>query len=112
MKTLKTLLFAFAITVSSATFANTVDLGPRSSKVSAEIQQMLADSDLLIEEPFSVSVIFKVTEDKKIEIRSISSPNEQVNDFLKKRLDGRQLHGTQWDADKVYALPVKVESRR
>lgn len=111
MKTLKMLLVAFAITMSSTTYANSPEAG-RTSGVSGEIQKMISESDLTIEENFTVTVIFKVNEDKKIEIRSISSPNEEVNEFLRKRLENQKLYGALWSCDKIYELPVKVESRR
>ena len=111
MKTLKMLFLSLAFTVNSAAFANSID-GGKSSGVSAEIEKMLKDSNLIIEEAFMVTVVFKVNDNKKIEIRSISSPNEEVNSFLRKRLEGRKLHGDSWSPAKIYELPVKVETRR
>ena len=111
MKTIKTLLVALAITLSSATFANSVDRG-NTSNVSTEIEKMLSQSNLFIEHDFTVTVVFKVNADMKIEIRSITSPNEEVNEFLKKRLQDQTLKGSGWSADKIYELPVKVEAKR
>lgn len=111
MKTLKMLLVAIAITVSSATYAKPVD-GGKGSRVSAEIEKMLSESNLIVENDFVVTVIFKVNEDMKIEIRSITSPNQKVNDFLRQRLQDQKLQGSAWTADKIYELPVKVEAKR
>ena len=111
MKTLKLLLVAFAITLSSTAFANTFG-GSKTPGVSGEIQKMISQSNLVVEENFTVTVFFKVTSDKRIQIRSISSPNAEVNAFLKERLENQKLNGASWTADKLYELPVKVESRR
>ena len=111
MKTLKMLLVACVITISSTTFANSFD-GGKTRGVPGEIQKMLSESNLIIEENFTVTVVFRVTNDKKIEIRSITSPSEKVNEFVRKRLDNQKLSGDFWTLAKVYELPVKVESRR
>lgn len=111
MKTFKILLFAFAVTISSVTHSNSFD-GGKTSGVSREIQKLITQSDLIIEENFIVTVIFRVNNEKKIEIRSISSPNKEVNEFLRKRLENQKLYGTFWSSNMIYELPVRVESRR
>lgn len=113
MKTLKTFLVGFAIILSTANYANTSfdDEGNRSS-ISYQIERMLSDSGLIIEEDFTVTVFFKITEENRIEIRSIQSPNEEVNNFLEERLAHRKVHGEKWETQKIYELPVKVHGTR
>lgn len=111
MKRFRLFLAAFALTVSTAAFAN-VNSSFEDGSISAQIEQMLSHSDLIIEDNFTVTVIFKVTENRKIEIRSIDSPNAEVNEFLKKRLENQKLYGNSWDMDKIYELPVKVQAVR
>lgn len=113
MRNFRFLLAAFALMLTTSTFANfNYDFESKRGSVSYEIEKMLRDSNLIIEEDFTVSVIFTVTDDKRIAIQRVSSPNEEVNEFLMKRLNHQQLHGTSWYTDKVYELPVKVHSRR
>ena len=113
MRRFKLLFVAFALTLSSAGFANpTSDFENKTGSISAEIEKMLKDSELVIEEEFIVTVYFKVTDERKIDVRSITSPNEEVNEFLKKRLQNQKVYGKSWFTDKVYELPVKVEARR
>ncbi len=115
MKRFRLFLAAFALTLSTAAFANSnssFDLEERRATISDQIEQMLSDSGLVIEEEFTVTVIFKVNEESKIEIRLIDSPNEEVNSFLKRRLENRKLYGNSWDAEKIYELPVKVQATR
>ena len=110
MRHFNLLLAALVFTMSTATFANaTSNYDPKEGSMSYEIEKMLTNSNLLIEENFKVKIFFKVTEDDRIEIRSISSPNEKVNEFLKNRLQGQKLKGNQWVADKIYELPVSIE---
>ena len=111
MKTLKLFLVAIALTMTSATYANSAD-GGKSSKVTLEIQKMLGESNLVIKEEFTLTVLFSINSEMKIQIRSISSPDETVNEFLRSRLEGRQLTGSVWSTGKVYSLPVKVAGKR
>lgn len=113
MRHLKLLLVALAITFGfSVNAASSSAADSRNNSVSYEIEKMLKDSDLIIEEDFTVTVIFEVTEDRRISIRSVSSPNEEVNQFLEKRLQNRKLHGEGWFIEKMYELPVRVEAMK
>ncbi|MGB7784774.1 MAG: hypothetical protein WBL27_01620 [Salinimicrobium sp.] len=107
------MLVAFAITLSTASFANPVKGNEATREpVSTEIQKMLSDSNLIVEEEFVVTVIFKVTEDRKIDVQTVRSENEEVNEFLKKRLQNQKLHGNKWFSEKIYELPVKVQAMK
>jgi len=115
MKNLKSLLIALTIVISSSVFAASVPASKELRKVtpiSYEIEKMLRDSNLIVEEEFMVTVIFKVTAEKRIQIKSIKSQNEEVNTFLEKRLRNRKLHGEDWYAEKIYELPVKVQAMK
>ncbi|WP_029035017.1 hypothetical protein [Salinimicrobium terrae] len=113
MKNLKLFLAAFVFTVSTATYANpNFTFEEKNRSISDQIEQMLLDSGLVIEEEFTVRVIFKVNEQRKIEIRLIKSPNEEVNSFLKRRLENQKLYGNSWDVEKIYELPVRVQATR
>lgn len=113
MKPFKLFLAALALMFATSTFANSnFDLKANRGNITYEIEKMLKDSGLIIEENFTVKVIFSVSQDRKIEIRQVLSPNQEVNDFLLKRLNNQKLHGEVWDMNKIYELPVKVESRR
>ncbi|GAB2774451.1 hypothetical protein [Salinimicrobium soli] len=109
MRHFKLMLIAFAMTMVSA-YANN-DYGKK-QPVSAEIQKMLTDSDLSFDENFTVTIYFKVSDDHRIEVQAVQSPNEEVNEFLQKRLQNQKLHGANWNSEKVYELPVRVQAVR
>ena len=111
MKTMKSLLFIFMLSVTTTIYAASAT-EPIKDPLSREISQMLSDSFFFIEEDFTVKVLFTVTESKIIQIRSISSENEMVNEFLYNKLHGQQLKGSTWYPEKLYELPVKVQARR
>ncbi|GAB2774458.1 hypothetical protein [Salinimicrobium soli] len=112
MRNLKLYFVLVLLTVSNYTFAGNLADGERESPITAQIAKMLDRSKLVIEEEFTVTVIFQVSEDQRIEVRAISSPNDEVNTFLKKRLENQKLHGRNWSTKMIYELPVKVEARR
>ena len=113
MRHFKFFLLAVCLTLSSNFYAKTSsEVKPKRSAISSEIQKMLKDSDLIIEEEFKVTVVFKVNSEKKIEIRKINSDNPEVHEFLKQRLEGQQVYGDQWTAEMRYNLPISVQAVR
>ena len=115
MKTFKIFFLALAVTFSSSIFAAPERVDRESRKIppiTLEIEKMLRDSNLIIEDEFMVTVIFEVTAEKRIQVKSIKSPNQEVSSFLEKRLRNRKLHGDGWYTQKVYELPVKVQAMR
>lgn len=114
MRTLKLLLVAVLMTTSTMALANNPTINPEKSarSVSYEIERMLDKSGLVIDDDFTVRVFFKLSENNEILIRSIKSENEEVAQFIMERLDQRKVSGKNWDQDKLYELPVKVQSKR
>ena len=111
MRHFKFFLLAVCLTLSSNFYANSSsEVKPKKSAITYEIQKMLKNSDLIIQEEFKVTVVFKVNADKKIEIKNISSPYPDVNEFLKERLDGQTLNGSFWSAEMFYRLPISVQA--
>lgn len=110
MKPLKLLLLAVLMTTSTVALAD--NPLKRGKSVSYEIEQMLNNSNLVIENDFTVRVLFTLSEDNKIVIRSIKSENEEVAEFLAERLSKKKVYGRNWDQDKLYELPVRVQATR
>ncbi len=112
MRHLKFMLAAFALTLGTAIYAADPVTGEvkEGKAISMEIQRLLDDNNLTIEEGFTVKVVFTISEEKKINVHSVHSPNEEINEFLRNKLDDRRVYGKKWHQDKYYELPVKVES--
>lgn len=112
MKHLKLMLVVAVMAMGSVAFANPgAALDDDRNSVSYEIEKILKDSNLVIEKEFKVKVVFILSEDRKIQIHSVKSENEEVNQFLRKRLQNKELTGKGWNTGKYYELPVKVEIR-
>lgn len=113
MNYLKHFLAALLFSLSTAAFASSnYHCEIKWDPITFQIEEMLSHSDLIVEEGFTATIIFKVNADKKIEIRLIDSPNEEVNSFLKRRLENQKLYGNSWDVKKIYELPIKVQATR
>lgn len=80
----------------------------RSRSVSVEIEKLLGHSGLIIEENFTVTVIFSLTEERTIEIYSVKTENEAVKQFILEKLEGKSLGNKNLKVAKYYELPVKV----
>lgn len=81
-------------------------------ELSREIGRLLRESELVFEEETKVVLIFYVTSEKKILIRSIFSRDTAVKSFLQTRLENRKLHDSSWQKGEVYVVPLKLEVRR
>ncbi len=113
MRRFKLFFAAFAMILSTAAFANSKPgIEDKNEPIKHHLQQVLMDSELVIEEDFTAKVIFQVTKENRIEIKLIDSPNEEVNNFLWMRLANKKLYGNSWESEKVYELPVKVHASK
>ena len=111
MRHLKLLFVAIVMSITTTMTANT-EPKTNAKSVSSEIEKMLSNSGLIIEDDFTLRIVFSLSEDRKINVRSIDSDNEEVNQFLMKRLQNQQVFGRSWVEGKIYELPVKVEAVR
>lgn len=85
--------------------------GKKSKSVSFEIESMPSKSNLVIEDDLTVRVLFTLSEDNKIQIKSIKSENEEVVAFINERLDQKKVYGKNWTQDMLYELPVRVQGK-
>lgn len=112
MKTMKSFLILLTLLSSATFYGSAISIPVKEDPLSEEIHRMLSGSSLIIEEDLTVRVIFSVTEDNKIEIRSISTAHAGLKSFLEARLNGQQLEGNNWYPNGIYELPVRVKAVR
>ena len=106
MKNLRSLLVAFAIIMSTALYANPDTKLKDENAVSAEIENLLDSSCYSAEKNITITVFFSLSDDGKIQSISVASPNEEVNQYLQKRLGDQELEGDFWKRGKIYELSV------
>lgn len=112
MKTTKKILFSLMLLISLSSAAANFNEPAKFDPFSEEISKMLSRSSLVISEDLTIKVLFTLTENKVIQINSISSSNKTVNKFLRASLSIERLKGENWEVGKVYILPVRVKAIR
>lgn len=111
MRSMKLLFAAFALMLTTSTFANmNSDWKAETENISYERGKTLEGSDFITCENFKVKRIF-FNEANRIPIGRVSSPNKKVNEYLMKRLENQKLYFSSLDLDRVYMLAVKEHSR-
>lgn len=106
MRHLKLLLVAFAVTMSTALYANPASKFTDENSVSAEIENLLEQSCYAAEENFTVTVFFSISQDNRIQSISVASSNEAINEYLQAKLVEQELPGDFWKKGKIYELSV------
>lgn len=106
MKNLKLLLVGFAIILSSATKAETLNNLVNPDSVSVEIERMLKEVTLADCKNLEVTVFFSVSEDQKIQSLSVASSDQEVGRYIQEQLENKQLPAENWMKGKIYELTV------
>ncbi len=111
MRHLKFMLVALAITLSSTIYANNKKF-VNADSLSTEIESTLEQYNCNVQEDFSVTVFFSVSEDGRIQSLNVASENEEVNSLLQKNLQGQAVPGNFWRKGKIYELTVVQQVRK
>lgn len=111
MRTFKFLFIAAALCLSTSVFAYpTYGLEGRSD--SGDIVKLIGKCHLSVENEITVIVRFSLTNRHEIQVHAVKSKNEEVNQFLKTRLEKQVLEGKKWHTGKLYEVPVKVRAAK
>lgn len=111
MKTLKLLLVAFAISISTNSVANSDPKFFNEGSIASEVSKILEQKNCTQENDFVVTLFFSISEDKKIQNISVASSNEELNQFLAARLTNQELPGDAWRMGKIYELSIVQKAR-
>lgn len=106
MKRFKLLLLTLAITVSTVIYAEKSGKIYDLNSLSAEIEQLLRDTNHTLEEGESVTVFFSISEENSIQYLSVACEDPEVVDILQKRLQDQALDGEKWREGVIYELSV------
>lgn len=111
MRHLKTLLLVCAITFSSALFANN-DLDTVKKAVATiitnEVEKLLDDPTFLIEDDIVATVTLTLNKENEIVVLSVDSDEEYIQNFIKSRLNYRELSAKLSNGQKTFIVPVRV----
>lgn len=106
MRHLKLLLVGVSFIMSSVLFANPAHKLTNTNSITSEIENLVAESCFQVEDHFTVTVFFSVSDDQKIQSLSVASKNEELNQFLLKKLESKELPGEYWRTGKIYEISV------
>jgi len=106
MRHLKLLLVGVSFIMSSAVYANTAHKLTNPNSITSEIENLIQESCLQVDAHYTVTVFFSVSDDQKIQSLSVASSNEEINHFLQKKLENKELPGEFWRTGKIYEISV------
>lgn len=109
MNYLKTISFVVLINLFATAYAGTSNPNPVNPLI-PQIEQLLHDSNLVVEKDITASVKFYLDENSQIHVREVNSPDKIVSAFLLKRLQDQHLSARDYITDRTYELPVKIKA--
>ncbi len=105
MKNLKLLLVALIFAFSSTLSAGAEKFTDPNS-VTLEVERMLEGTHYEREKEFTITLFFSLSEENRIQSLSVASPNEELNQYLFKKLDKKELFGSYWRSGKIYEVAI------
>jgi len=114
MKTIKTVLIILAMTLTTVVSANNNPNKERpvtkteSSLIAKEISSMLVKPDFDIKNELKANVTFVSNGNNEIVVLKVETNNEQLDQFIKSRLNYHTMSSIKLTNNRTYKLPVKV----
>ncbi len=114
MKTIKIILLAVAFTFSGVLTAST---DPEPTKealtetISIEIGKLLKNPKFLIEEDMLAKVKVVINEDNELVVLSVQSDDEDLENYIKGRLNYKELSVKLRTGQKAFLVPVRITQK-
>ncbi|WMI65639.1 hypothetical protein RBH94_00415 [Aestuariibaculum sp. YM273] len=112
MKTIKVLLVLAILLCSNTIFANNSKVNdlPKTETITVEIQKILKNSNLEFTEEVSANVYFTINNKSEIVVLSIDSDSDELEQFLKYKLNYCKIQAEGMAPGRKYLIPVKLVS--
>lgn len=109
MKTIQIMLLAVTFTFSSMLSASTEpSKSEPSTAVSSEIQKLLKNPDFTFKYDMTAQVKVVVNENNELVVLSIETENQELESFIKGRLNYKTLKVKLETGQKSYIVPVRI----
>jgi hypothetical protein len=108
MKTLKIVLVAFVLMLSITTLANNGKKENFKSVVTTEISSLLKNPGFEVENTLEARVSFMLNSKNEIVVLNVEADNENLDAYIKNRLNYNKLVNTGLKVNQTYILPVKI----
>lgn len=111
MKQLKTLLLAVLITASSVLSASNEDKKADSVVITEEIGKLLKDPSFLVDKDIVADVTLILNKNNELVVLSVDSNELYVENFIKSRLNYKELPATFTSKERTFKVPVRVTAK-
>ena len=111
MKQLKTLLLAVLITASSVLSASNEDKKPDSGVITVAIGKLLKDPSFLVDKDIVADVTLILNKNNELVVLSVDSNELYVENFIKSRLNYKELPATFTSKERTFKVPVRVTAK-
>ena len=112
MKTLKTSLLALALVVSTVVSATNVKKENSEISLTKEISSLLEDPNFYVNDDIIVNVDIMLNKAHEIVVLTVDTSNEEVESFIKNRLNYRSISDLYAGQPKQLNVPVRFTSKK
>lgn len=108
---IKTLMLAIALALCTPVFANndpTPSIAEATNAISIEIGKLLKNPKFLVDDEMTAEVKIVINEDNELVVLSVSSNNEELENFIKGRLNYKELSTKLRTGQKSFLVPVRL----
>jgi len=109
MKNLKLIALVVAVTISSFSYAATTNNEDPTSELREQIIELLGDyNDTFNTKEVEAEVVFTLNKDSELVIVSVNSEYDQIEWFVKSRLNYKKVKLNSIDEGKIYHMPLTI----
>ena len=110
MRTIKTLLLIVALTFSTVLVASTnvEDKRAESVAITEEIGKLLQNPSFLVDEEITAKVMVTLNKNNEFVVLSVETDEIYVENFIKSRLNYKELSVTIKEGTKTFMVPVRI----
>lgn len=109
--TIKVLMLAVAFTFSTVLSASTEPVPTKAeltNAISIEIGKLLKNPKFLVDEDMTAQVKVVINEDNELVVLSVNSENEELESYIKGRLNYKALSVSLRTGQKTFVVPVRL----
>ncbi len=109
MKKVKLFVLALALFTINLSAANLNPIKP-TDELRVEIVDLIGTNILadMEADEYNAEVLFTVNNDRELIVLSVESENDQLENYLKRKLNYKKVHHTPSTHGEIYLLPVKM----
>ncbi|WP_055446604.1 hypothetical protein [Lacinutrix mariniflava] len=108
MKSIKMVLLVLAITFTGALNATTNPTGIEPNVLANEITTLLKNPEFKVAEDLKANVTFMLNKNNEIVVISVDTESEQLENYIKNRLNYSKLKEGLVTTQKTYKIPVRI----